>query len=213
MDFVGRKMLQILVVVPTRELVVQTTMLAYKLTGGSISRGCRIEGTCSTIRAARVDRERRVRAKARVRSRSGVIDGRDCDWDARGVGGVEEARYCRGGFGVAYYLRRSGSLLNHKEAMRELLKPSRRAVMETRRICLVGVSIANDSFLKDVQEVVPFYEPTIIQTQAIDYKDKGWRRGKKREGRGGGVGRTRKVGRREEKKKEDRPHRRSRDKE
>ena len=36
MDFVGREMLQILVVVPTRELVVQTTMLAYKLTGGSI---------------------------------------------------------------------------------------------------------------------------------------------------------------------------------
>ena len=36
MDFTARRMLQVLVVVPTRELTIQTVMLAYKLLGGSI---------------------------------------------------------------------------------------------------------------------------------------------------------------------------------
>ena len=63
---------------------------------------------------------------------------------------------------------------HHKDAMRELLKPSPFVpVMETRQICLIGVSIANDSFLKEVKAVVPHYEPTIIQTQAIDYEGQG----------------------------------------
>ena len=63
---------------------------------------------------------------------------------------------------------------HHKDAMRELLKPSPFVpVMETRQICLIGVSIANDSFLKEVKAVVPHYEPTIIQSIAIDYEGQG----------------------------------------
>ena len=50
MDFVGRQMLQILVVVPSRELVVQTTMLAYKLTWRvNFERRAWRWGICSTI--------------------------------------------------------------------------------------------------------------------------------------------------------------------
>jgi len=39
MDYVGRRMLQILIIVPTRELTIQTVMLTYKLFGGSLNVG------------------------------------------------------------------------------------------------------------------------------------------------------------------------------
>jgi len=39
MDFVARRMLQILVVVPSRELVIQTVMLAFRLFGGNVNSG------------------------------------------------------------------------------------------------------------------------------------------------------------------------------
>jgi len=38
MNFVGRGMLQLLVIVPTRELVVQNAMLIWRILGGNVSR-------------------------------------------------------------------------------------------------------------------------------------------------------------------------------
>ena len=183
MDFVGRKMLQILVVVPTRELVVQTTMLAYKLTGGSISRGVpgdrgnmfNYSGPQGLI-VKGVFEQRHVLDPDPELSTAEIVIGTPeelTELKRRGVVEVDLASHIICDEADALFE-------NHKEAMRELLKPSPFVpVMETRQICLVGVSIANDSFLKDVQEVVPFYEPTIIQTQAIDYEGQGLEERKK----------------------------------
>ncbi len=183
MDFVGRKMLQILVVVPTRELVVQTTMLAYKLTGGSISRGVpgdrgnmfNYSGPQGLI-VKGVFEQRHVLDPDPELSTAEIVIGTPeelAELKRQGVVEVDLASHIICDEADALFE-------NHKEAMRELLKPSPFVpVMETRQICLVGVSIANDSFLKDVQEVVPFYEPTIIQTQAIDYEGQGLEERKK----------------------------------
>jgi len=183
MDFVGRKMLQILVVVPTRELVVQTTMLAYKLTGGSISRGVpgdrgnmfNYSGPQGLI-VKGVFEQRHVLDPDPELSTAEIVIGTPeelAELKRQGVVEVDLASHIICDEADALFE-------NHKEAMRELLKPSPFVpVMETRQICLVGVSIASDSFLKDVQEVVPFYEPTIIQTQAIDYEGQGWEERKK----------------------------------
>lgn len=183
MDFVGRKMLQILVVVPTRELVVQTTMLAYKLTGGSISRGVpgdrgnmfNYSGPQGLI-VKGVFEQRHVLDPDPELSTAEIVIGTPeelAELKRQGIVEVDLASHIICDEADALFE-------NHKEAMRELLKPSPFVpVMETRQICLVGVSIANDSFLKDVQEVVPFYEPTIIQTQAIDYEGQGLEERKK----------------------------------
>ena len=183
MDFIGRKMLQILVVVPTRELVVQTTMLAYKLTGGSISRGVpgdrgnmfNYSGPQGLI-VKGVFEQRHVLDPDPELSTAEIVIGTPeelAELKRQGVVEVDLASHIICDEADALFE-------NHKEAMRELLKPSPFVpVMETRQICLVGVSIANDSFLKDVQEVVPFYEPTIIQTQAIDYEGQGLEERKK----------------------------------
>ena len=183
MDFVGRKMLQILVVVPTRELVVQTTMLVYKLTGGSISRGVpgdrgnmfNYSGPQGLI-VKGVFEQRHVLDPDPELSTAEIVIGTPeelAELKRQGVVEVDLASHIICDEADALFE-------NHKEAMRELLKPSPFVpVMETRQICLVGVSIANDSFLKDVQEVVPFYEPTIIQTQAIDYEGQGLEERKK----------------------------------
>ena len=183
MDFVGRKMLQILVVVPTRELVVQTTMLAYKLTGGSISRGVpgdrgnmfNYSGPQGLI-VKGVFEQRHVLDPDPELSTAEIVIGTPeelAELKRQGVVEVDLASHIICDEADALFE-------NHKEVMRELLKPSPFVpVMETRQICLVGVSIANDSFLKDVQEVVPFYEPTIIQTQAIDYEGQGLEERKK----------------------------------
>ena len=183
MDFVGRKMLQILVVVPTRELVVQTTMLAYKLTGGSISRGVpgdrgnmfNYSGPQGLI-VKGVFEQRHVLDPDPELSTAEIVIGTPeelAELKRQGVVEVDLASHIICDEADALFE-------NHKEAMRELLKPSPFVpVMETRQICLVGVSIANDSLLKDVQEVVPFYEPTIIQTQAIDYEGQGLEERKK----------------------------------
>ena len=183
MDFVGRKMLQILVVVPTRELVVQTTMLAYKLTGGSISRGVpgdrgnmfNYSGPQGLI-VKGVFEQRHVLDPDPELSTAEIVIGTPEELTELKRQGVVEVDL------ASHIICDEADALfeNHKEAMRELLKPSPFVpVMETRQICLVGVSIANDSFLKDVQEVVPFYEPTIIQTQAIDYEGQGLEERKK----------------------------------
>ena len=183
MDFVGRKMLQILVVVPTRELVVQTTMLAYKLTGGSISRGVpgdrgnmfNYSGPQGLI-VKGVFEQRHVLDPDPELSTAEIVIGTPeelAELKRQGVVEVDLASHIICDEADALFE-------NHKEAMRELLKPRPFVpVMETRQICLVGVSIANDSFLKDVQEGVPFYEPTIIQTQAIDYEGQGLEERKK----------------------------------
>ena len=183
MDFVGRKMLQILVVVPTRELVVQTTMLAYKLTGGSISRGVpgdrgnmfNYSGPQGLI-VKGVFEQRHVLDPDPELSTAEIVIGTPeelAELKRQGVVEVDLASHIICDEADALFE-------NHKEAMRELLKPSPFVpVMETRQICLVGVSIAHDSFLKEVQEVVPFYEPTIIQTQAIDYEGQGLEERKK----------------------------------
>ena len=183
MDFVGRKMLQILVVVPTRELVVQTTMLAYRLTGGSISRGVpgdrgnmfNYSGPQGLI-VKGVFEQRHVLDPDPELSTAEIVIGTPeelAELKRQGVVEVDLASHIICDEADALFE-------NHKEAMRELLKPSPFVpVMETRQICLVGVSIASDSFLKDVQEVVPFYEPTIIQTQAIDYEGQGLEERKK----------------------------------
>lgn len=183
MDFVGRKMLQILVVVPTRELVVQTTMLTYKLTGGSISRGVpgdrgnmfNYSGPQGLI-VKGVFEQRHVLDPDPELSTAEIVIGTPeelAELKRQGVVEVDLASHIICDEADALFE-------NHKEAMRELLKPSPFVpVMETRQICLVGVSIASDSFLKDVQEVVPFYEPTIIQTQAIDYEGQGLEERKK----------------------------------
>ena len=183
MDFVGRKMLQILVVVPTRELVVQTTMLAYKLTGGSISRGVpgdrgnmfNYSGPQGLI-VKGVFEQRHVLDPDPELSTAEIVIGTPEELTELKRQGVVEVDL------ASHIICDEADALfeNHKEAMRELLKPSPFVpVMETRQICLVGVSIANDSFLKEVQEVVPFYEPTIIQTQAIDYEGQGLEERKK----------------------------------
>jgi superfamily II DNA/RNA helicase len=39
MDFVARRMLQILIIVPSRELTIQTVMLAFRLLGGNVNAG------------------------------------------------------------------------------------------------------------------------------------------------------------------------------
>ena len=183
MDFVGRKMLQILVVVPTRELVVQTTMLAYKLTGGSISRGVpgdrgnmfNYSGPQGLI-VKGVFEQRHVLDPDPELSTAEIVIGTPEELTELKRQGVVEVDL------ASHIICDEGDALfeNDKEAMRELLMPSPFVpVMETRQICLVGVSIANDSFLKEVQEVVPFYEPTIIQTQAIDYEGQGLEERKK----------------------------------
>ena len=183
MDFVGRKMLQILVVVPTRELVVQTTMLAYKLTGGSISRGVpgdrgnmfNYSGPQGLIVKGVFEQRHVLDPDPELSTAEIVIGTPDelAELKRQGVVEVDLASHIICDEADALFE-------NHKEAMRELLKPSPFVpVMETRQICLVGVSIANDSFLKEVQEVVPFYEPTIIQTQAIDYEGQGLEERKK----------------------------------
>ena len=183
MDFVGRKMLQILVVVPTRELVVQTTMLAYKLTGGSISRGVpgdrgnmfNYSGPQGLIVKGVFEQRHVLDPDPELSTAEIVIGTPDelAELKRQGVVEVDLASHIICDEADALFE-------NHKEAMRELLKPSPFVpVMETRQICLVGVSIASDSFLKDVQEVVPFYEPTIIQTQAIDYEGQGLEERKK----------------------------------
>ena len=183
MDFVGRKMLQILVVVPTRELVVQTTMLAYKLTGGSISRGVpgdrgnmfNYSGPQGLIVKGVFEQRHLLDPDPELSTAEIVIGTPEelAELKRQGVVEVDSASHIICDEADALFE-------NHKEAMRELLKPSPFVpVMETRQICLVGVSIANDSFLKDVQEVVPFYEPTIIQTQAIDYEGQGLEERKK----------------------------------
>lgn len=183
MDFVGRKMLQILVVVPTRELVVQTTMLAYKLTGGSISRGVpgdrgnmfNYSGPQGLIVKGVFEQRHLLDPDPELSTAEIVIGTPEelAELKRQGVVEVDLASHIICDEADALFE-------NHKEAMRELLKPSPFVpVMETRQICLVGVSIANDSFLKDVQEVVPFYEPTIIQTQAIDYEGQGLEERKK----------------------------------
>ena len=183
MDFVGRKMLQILVVVPTRELVVQTTMLAYKLTGGSISRGVpgdrgnmfNYSGPQGLIVKGMFEQRHVLDPDPELSTAEIVIGTPEelAELKRQGVVEVDLASHIICDEADALFE-------NHKEAMRELLKPSPFVpVMETRQICLVGVSIASDSFLKDVQEVVPFYEPTIIQTQAIDYEGQGLEERKK----------------------------------
>ena len=39
MDFVARRMLQVMIIVPSRELVIQTVMLAFRLFGGNVNVG------------------------------------------------------------------------------------------------------------------------------------------------------------------------------
>jgi superfamily II DNA/RNA helicase len=183
MDFVGRQMLQILVVVPTRELVVQTTMLAYKLTGGSISRG--VPGDQGNmfnyfgpqgLVVKGVFEQRHVADPDPGLATAEIVVGTPdelAELKRRGIVEVDLASHIICDEADALFE-------NHKDAMRELLKPSPYVpVMETRQICLVGVSIANDSFLREVREAVPFYDPTIIQTQAIDYEGQGLEERKK----------------------------------
>ena len=172
MDFVGRQMLQILIVVPTRELVVQTTMLAYKLTGGSISRG--VPGDRGNmfnyagpqgITVKGVFQKRHVEEPDPEMHKAEIVIGTPeelCEMKRRGILEVNLASHI--------ICDEADALIeNHKAAMFELLKPSPFVpVMESRQICLVGVSIANDRFLNDIKAFVPFYEPTIIQTQQID---------------------------------------------
>jgi superfamily II DNA/RNA helicase len=183
MDFVGRQMLQILVVVPTRELVVQTTMLAYKLTGGSISRG--VPGDQGNmfnyfgpqgLVVKGVFEQRHVADPDPGLATAEIVVGTPdelAELKRRGIVEVDLASHIICDEADALFE-------NHEDAMRELLKPSPYVpVMETRQICLVGVSIANDSFLREVREAVPFYDPTIIQTQAIDYEGQGLEERKK----------------------------------
>jgi len=39
MEFTARRMLQVLIIVPSRELTIQTVMLAFRLMGGSVNAG------------------------------------------------------------------------------------------------------------------------------------------------------------------------------
>ena len=177
MDFVGRQMLQILVVVPSRELVVQTTMLAYKLTGGSISRGVPGDrgnmfnyfGPQGLVVKGVFEKMHVLDPDPKLKTAEIVVGTPEelAELKREGVLEVDLASHIICDEADALFE-------HHKDAMRELLKPSPFVpVMETRQICLIGVSIANDSFLKEVKAVVPHYEPTIIQTQAIDYEGQG----------------------------------------
>lgn len=138
MDFVGRQMLQILVVVPTRELVVQTTMLAYKLTGGSISRG--VPGDQGNmfnyfgpqgLVVKGVFEQRHVADPDPGLATAEIVVGTPdelAELKRRGIVEVDLASHIICDEADALFE-------NHEDAMRELLKPSPYVpVMETRQI-------------------------------------------------------------------------------
>ena len=148
MDFVARRMLQVLIVVPSRELVIQTVMLTFRLFGGNVNVG--VPGDPGNmfnyfgpqgLKCVGVFEEDHE-------TREGFAD------VAEVVVGTPDAlaRMKRSGFldvdlAQTIIADEADQLFElHAEAMDELLKPSPYApVMEDRQIVLCGVRVPEEA--------------------------------------------------------------------
>ena len=168
LNFVGRGMLQMVVIVPTRELVVQNSMLIWRILGGNVSkatpgdaanmfrymgpRGVKVRGV--------FDLEKHVRNPDPDIAVAEIV-----------VGTPEELRLLKlqGDLEVdlaQFIIADEADVLfeKHPEAMAELLKPSPyEQVMEDRCVCLSGVALSKD-LVKSCTERGLMKEPIWITT-------------------------------------------------
>lgn len=168
LNFVGRGMLQMVVIVPTRELVVQNSMLIWRILGGNVSkatpgdaanmfryigpRGVKVRGV--------FDMEKHVRNPDPDIAVAEIV-----------VGTPEELRILKlqGDLEVdlaQFIIADEADVLfeKHPEAMAELLKPSPyEQVMEDRSICLSGVALSTE-LVKYCTEKGLMKEPIWITT-------------------------------------------------
>lgn len=168
MNFVGRGMLQLLVIVPTRELVVQNAMLIWRILGGNVSR--QMPGDTANI--FRYIGPRGVKVKGVFDHEKHVMNpDPDTTIAEIVVGTPEELRDLKlqGDLEVdlaQFIVADEADVLfeKHPEAMDILLKPSPyEPVMEDRCICLSGVAIAEEIVNRCVGKGL-MKEPIMITT-------------------------------------------------
>jgi len=168
MNFVGRGMLQLLVIVPTRELVVQNAMLIWRILGGNVSR--QLPGDTANI--FRYIGPRGVKVKGVFDHEKHVMNpDPDTTIAEIVVGTPEELRDLKlqGDLEVdlaQFIVADEADVLfeKHPEAMDILLKPSPyEPVMEDRCICLSGVAIAEEIVNRCVGKGL-MKEPIMITT-------------------------------------------------
>ena len=147
MDFVARRMLQVMIIVPSRELVIQTVMLAFRLFGGNVN----------------VERPRRSGQHVQLQGSAGHESGGYFRGGARNARGIRgRGGDCRRGSGRVGANETRGFLEvdlaativadeadqlfeQYPEAMETLLAPSPYArVMEDRQIVLCGVHVPRE---------------------------------------------------------------------
>lgn len=168
MNFVGRGMLQLLVIVPTRELVVQNAMLIWRILGGNVSR--QMPGDTANI--FRYIGPRGVKVKGVFDHEKHVMNpDPDTTIAEIVVGTPEELRDLKlqGDLEVdlaQFIVADEADVLfeKHPEAMDILLKPSPyEPVMEDRCICLSGVAIGEEIVNRCVGKGL-MKEPIMITT-------------------------------------------------
>lgn len=168
MNFVGRGMLQLLVIVPTRELVVQNAMLIWRILGGNVSR--QLPGDTANI--FRYIGPRGVKVKGVFDHEKHVMNpDPDTTIAEIVVGTPEELRDLKlqGDLEVdlaQFIVADEADVLfeKHPEAMDILLKPSPyEPVMEDRCICLSGVAIGEEIVNRCVNKGL-MKEPIMITT-------------------------------------------------
>lgn len=168
MNFVGRGMLQLLVIVPTRELVVQNAMLIWRILGGNVSR--QMPGDTANI--FRYIGPRGVKVKGVFDHEKHVMNpDPDTTIAEIVVGTPEELRDLKlqGDLEVdlaQFIVADEADVLfeKHPEAMDILLKPSPyEPVMEDRCICLSGVAIGEEIVNRCVDKGL-MKEPIMITT-------------------------------------------------
>ena len=168
LNFVGRGMLQMVVIVPTRELVVQNCMLIWRILGGNVSkarpgdtanmyryigpRGVKVRGV--------FDMEKHVKNPDPDIAVAEIV-----------VGTPEELRFLKlqGDLEVdlaQFLIADEADVLfeKHPEAMAELLKPSPyEPVMDDRCVCLSGVALSKE-LVKSCTEQKLMKDPIWITT-------------------------------------------------
>ena len=149
LNYVGRGMLQLLVIVPTRELVVQNSMLIWRILGGNVSK--QRPGDAGNM--FRYIGPRGVKVKGVFDFEKHVLNpDPDINLAEIVVGTPEELKDLKlqGDLEVdlaQFIIADEVDVLfqKHREAMEVLLKPSPyEPVMEDRCICLSGVGISKD---------------------------------------------------------------------
>ena len=147
MDFVARRMLQVMIIVPSRELVIQTVMLAFRLFGGNVNVG--VPGDPGNMFNYKGPQGMKVVGifEEEHETREGFAD------VAEIVVGVPDAlaRMKRAGFlevdlAATIVADEADQLFEqYPEAMETLLAPSPYApVMEDRQIVLCGVHVPRE---------------------------------------------------------------------